>query len=221
MGIDHNIKGIIWDLDNTFYRFTPEFRLSCNQAAAKAVIEMGFDKPYEECLAMAIRSSEEHHFSLYVFITQYGLDYNQLHILFHQYLEPALIDPIDGVIDKIRTLDMPQIILTNASRHWAHKALCEIGATDLFSGHQILAMEDVNMTPKARGTYGYGKALDYLGLQSSDVMFIDDLDRNLEKAKEIGLNTAYIHHGNILKKRPDFMDYQFHNPIDFIDHFGW
>jgi len=221
MQSEQNIKGIIWDLDNTFYRFTPEFRLSCNHAAAQAVLDLGFGKPYEECLDIAIQSSKNHHFSLYTFIKKYGLDYNRLHFLFHQHMRPDLIDPIDGVVDKVKSIKMPQVVLTNGSRDWALKALKQIGAHELFSNKQILALEDVNMTSKSGGFYGYEKALNTLKMRPDDVIFIDDLDRNLEKAKKIGLNTAYVHHGIELKQKPSFMDYQFHNPIDLIDYFGW
>ena len=221
MAADHTIKGIIWDLDNTFYRFTPEFRFSCNQAAAKAVIQMGFDRPYDECLEIAIHSSKEHHFSLHTFINEYGLNYNKLHVLFHQNMRHDLIAPIDGVVEKIKSLTIPQIILTNGSREWAVGALDHIGAHGIFNHNQILAMEDVQMTAKARGSFGYERALEYLSMPSTEVIFIDDLDRNLAKAKEIGLNTAYVHHGEALEIMPAYMDHQFCNPIDFIDYFGW
>lgn len=221
MSIDHHIKGIIWDLDNTLYRFTSEFRFSCNQAAAKAVIELGFEKSYDECLDIALKSSKAHHFSLYTFIHDYGLDYGRLHVLFHQNMRTDLIEPIEGAVDKMRGLTVPQIILTNGSRDWAKRALHYIRADDLFSDNQILAMEDADMTPKAQGLVGYKKALDYLDMQPNDVIFIDDLDRNLKKAKEVGLKTAYVHHGAALQSLPRYMDYQFQNPIDFIEYFGW
>lgn len=221
MGATDQIKGIIWDLDNTLYRFTREFRFMCNQAAAKAAIELGFDQPYDEALKIALKSSVDHHFSLYTFLNDYGMEYKKLHLLFHDYFDETLIDPIHGVVEAIEAINLPQVVLTNGSRAWAKKALRQIEATHLFEGHEILALEDVGMVSKVGGLDGFEQALSKLNLEGGEALFIDDLDKNLKKSKEAYLNTALIHHGQEQEKLPEFIDYQFENPIDLAAYFKW
>ncbi|NQZ14900.1 MAG: HAD hydrolase-like protein [Alphaproteobacteria bacterium] len=203
------IEGVIWDLDNTLYRFTDGFRHHCNVAAAKAAKEKGIDLPYDDCVKIAERSEEEFGYSMHIYITHHGFSYADLHFSFHQNIDENIIEPIEGLIDKIKVINLPQIILTNGSRCWAERALTRIGANDLFDSNKIIAMEDVNFEPKARSLSGFRKALIQLGTNPSNTLFVDDLDRNLVKAKELDLQTAYVHYGDKMDILSDDIDYQF------------
>lgn len=213
----NNLKGIIWDLDNTLYRFTDDFKRHCNEAAAKAASQMGLDLSYEDCFKIAERSEQDHGYSLHAYITHHGLSYADLHFPFHAAIDENVIQPIEGLIDRMRALPYPQVILTNASRCWAERVLIKINAHDIFTPDRIIPVEDVDFEPKARGLKGFQKALSILGAQDGrDVLFIDDLDRNVIKAKECSLLTAYLHYGEQMDALPIEIDYQFHDALDLL-----
>lgn len=214
---NQDIEGIIWDLDNTLYRFTDGFRHHCNIAAAKAAKEKGIDLPYEDCIKIAERSEEEFGYSLHIYVTHHGLSYADLHFPFHQNIDENIIEPIEGLVNKVREIDLPQIILTNASRCWAARTLKRIGADDIFDDKKIIAMEDVNFEPKARSLSGFRKALIELGTNPSNTILIDDIDRNLVKAKELGLQTAYMHYDDKMDILPEDIDYQYEDANALID----
>jgi len=189
-----DIKAIIWDLDNTLYQFTDAFKLHCNEAAARAVSKIKPDFSYEQALNIAVDSYQRYHFSLYRFVTEFGLTYEQLHFDFHEAFDESFIAPLDGIFDRITKIDLPQIILTNASRDWARRALKQVGGADYFKDSDLIALEDFSFEPKARSFRGYELALERLGSKAHETLLADDVDRNSYKAREFGIKTSYIHY---------------------------
>ena len=210
------IHGVIWDLDNTLYRFTDEFYKSCTVAAAKAARELGISLNYEDTLRLAERSEDEHGYSMHGYVTDHGLSYASLHFPYHQRISETVIEPIEGLREALENLKIPQIILTNASRCWADRALKYIGIDHLFEPDKIIPMEDVNFEPKARSDKGFKMALDRLGIRADNALMVDDLDRNLMMPHGLGLQTAYIHHGDKMHDLPDFIDEQIAGVLDVI-----
>lgn len=211
------IRGVVWDLDNTLYRFTDAFYQSCTQAAAQAAQELGIDLSYEDTLKLAERSEDEYGYSMHGYVTEHGLSYASLHFPFHQRIDETVINPIDGIAEAIENLKLPQVILTNASRCWANRVLKFIGIDHLFSKNKIIPMEDVDFEPKARSPKGFKKALDILSLPAEDVVMVDDLDRNLTIAYKLGMKTAYINHGDPIEFLPDFIDSQYEDVLSLIE----
>lgn len=210
------IRGIVWDLDNTLYRFTDEFYKSCTAAAAAAAQEMGINLSYADTLRLAERSEQEHGYSMHGYVTDHGLSYASLHFPFHEKIDERVIDKIEGVKEALESLNLPQVILTNASRDWANRVLNYIDIKTLFSDDKIIPMEDVNFEAKSRTTKGFLKACKILSLSPEEILMVDDLDRNLMSANNIGMQTAYIHHGDDMIELPDFIDDQFYDVLGVI-----
>lgn len=210
------IHGVIWDLDNTLYKFTDGFYRSCTEAAAEAAQELGIDLSYEDTLKLAERSEEEHGYSMHGYVTDHGLSYASLHFPYHQKIDETVIEPIIGAKEALENLDLPQIILTNASRCWAERVLkfCEID--HLFPHEKIIPMEDVEFEPKSRSKKGFLKAAKFLDVHPKNILMVDDLDRNLMIANELSMQTAYVHYGDPIPELPDFIDAQFDNILDII-----
>ena len=210
------IHGIIWDLDNTLYRFTDEFYRSCTEAAAEAAQELGINLSYEDTLKLAERSEEEHGYSMHGYVTDHGLSYASLHFPFHQRIDETVISPIEGLELSLRSLNVPQVILTNASRCWAERVLKFIGIESLFSADKLIPMEDVDFEPKARSKKGFIAAVKKLNLPAENILMVDDLDRNLVNAYNLGMQTAYMHYGDPIEELPDFIDGQFDDVLSLI-----
>lgn len=210
------IQGVIWDLDNTLYRFTEAFYQSCTQAAAQAAQELGINLSYEDTLKLAERSEEEYGYSMHGYVTDHGLTYASLHFPFHQRIDETVIDPIPYAKEFLEGLKLPQVILTNASRCWAERALKFIGVDHLFPAEKIIPMEDVGFEPKARSKKGFKLALKKLNLPAEKVVMVDDLDRNLAIAYDLGMQTVYMNHGDPMEELPDFIDAQYDNLVSLI-----
>jgi FMN phosphatase YigB (HAD superfamily) len=205
-------QAIIWDLDNTLYRFTPDFEDHCNQAAAKAAVKLGFHDDYDHCLNVARDSFRTHHFSIYQYLDDGRFQYRDFHHVFHEAIDDTHVKPIKGLRQKLEENDMPQIILTNASRDWATRAVRKANLDHLFRENDILAMEDFNYIPKARGTDGYQKAMSLLhqktpNIEPGRVLFVDDLERNLKIGHIAGMQTALVHACDETKSAAQTMDH--------------
>jgi pyrimidine 5'-nucleotidase len=210
------IQGVIWDLDNTLYRFTDEFYRACTVAAAQAAQELGISLSYEDTLRLAERSEQEYGYSMHGYVTDHGLSYASLHFPFHQKIDETVIDKIDGVKEALKHLKLPQVILTNASRCWAERVLNYTGMKELFPDDRIIPMEDVGFEPKARTARGFLKAKRLLSLDAENVLMVDDLDRNLIIPCDLGMQTAYIHHGDPIEELPGYIDAQYEGILDVV-----
>lgn len=210
------VYGVIFDLDNTLYRFTDEFYRACNLAAAAAAQEMGISLSYEDTLKLAERSEQEYGYSMHGYVTDHGLSYASLHFPFHQKIDETVIEKIDGIQDAFSSFTLPKVILTNASRDWAERVLKHIGLDHIFSSDAIIPMEDANFEPKSRTAKGFKKAQKILNLPAENILMIDDLDRNLIIPSDLGMQTAYINHNDPIQELPDFIDEQFETVLDLI-----
>lgn len=209
------VRGIIWDLDNTLYRFTDEFYTSCTQAAARAAQDLGIQITYDEALKLAERSEEKYGYSMHGYVTEHGLSYADLHFPFHQNIDETVIAPIEGAIETLQKFEQSQVILTNASQCWAKRALEFIGADKIFAPSHILAMEDADFEPKARSDKGFLRALEILNLPPENIVMVDDLDRNLIIPHKMGMQTIYMHHGDPMVELPEFVSAQYDNLVSF------
>lgn len=185
-------------------------------AAAEAAQELGITLNYEDTLKLAERSEKEYGYSMHGYVTDHGLSYASLHFPFHQKIDEAVIEEIEGVAWALESLKLPQIILTNASRCWAERVLKHIGADHLFPPEKIIPMEDVDFQAKSRTSKGFLKALSSLNLYAENVVMVDDLDRNLIIPNDLGMQTAYIHHGDPIQELPEFINDQYHGILDLI-----
>lgn len=213
----NKIKAVIWDLDNTLYRFTDAFKEQCNRAAAKAAHDQGIKLSYDDTLKLAQKSETEHGYSIHLYVTHHGFSYDSLHVPFHDNIDETTIEIIDGVAENIRALDLPQSILTNASHDWASRVLKHMGLDDLFPDSHITASENVNFEVKSQGKAGFNRALEALELPPEQVVMVDDLDRNLIIPHEMGMQTAYLHYEDPIADLPHYMDAQFENVLGFFE----
>lgn len=221
MGLDTSkVQGVIWDLDNTLYRFTDAFYRSCTESAAKAAQDLGIDLNYDETLKLAERSEVEHGYSMHGYVTDHGLSYAELHFPFHQNIDVSVVEPIIGTAQVLEKFANHQVILTNASRCWAERVLQNLNIDTVFKSHEIIPMEDVNYEPKARSDRGYKRAVEILGLAPENIIMVDDLDRNLIIPHKMGMQTIYMHHGDEMIEKPEFVTDQFENLVEMMEVFN-
>lgn len=191
-----HIEGIVWDLDGTLYRYSELFLEACNIAAARTVLAMGLDMSFEDALVLA-RESEIQSGSSFKLFTQFGLKYEDFHAPYHAAVDTTIIEKNLEMKQALTALEMPMVILTNASRDWALKTINHIELDELFPDANILALEDVGFQGKATSKTGFLKALDILSVKPEQTLMVEDMAHNLLHAKDLGMTTSLVHHDRV------------------------
>lgn len=193
-----HIRGVIWDLDGTLYRYDRIFIHACNIAAARTAIDLGLEMDLATATALAARSYEETG-SSFKLLAGHGIRYEDFHTPYHDAVDTTILEKNQEMRRALEKIASPMVILTNASRGWALKTLDHLDLRSLFGDGHVLALEDVGFEAKSHGTRGFQIALDILCKRPEEVLMVEDLPRNLVRAKGMGMTTALVHHG----RKPD------------------
>ncbi|PJB72264.1 MAG: hypothetical protein CO093_03340 [Alphaproteobacteria bacterium CG_4_9_14_3_um_filter_47_13] len=208
--------GIIWDLDNTLYRFEGDFEQLCHIAAAKAALKGGLDMSHEQALALCLESYEIFGHSYHLFIERYDIDRTQIHIDFHSFMDKKLIRKSLDLVTIFETTPFDHILVTHASREWATRALLQIGLKDFFPDTHIIPIEDINFMRKSDSRVPFERALTLLNLPPEKVVVVEDIAANLHIPKKMGIGTVLVHYGNPPRPMPDYIDNHYHNALEFL-----
>jgi len=190
-----NINGIIWDLDNTLYRFDEAFVHVCNRAVVKTMLAAGLQKTEEEAFDMAVKSYYACGNSFRVFMDM-GFDYKKLHHEYHDRVEFDSIFVIEKLCETMESLPQKMVVLTNASRPWAQKILIKTKLNSVFGDHNVVCLEDVSFKAKSQGTDGFLLAIERGGMSKTpneEILVVEDIAHNLVHAKNMRMVTALVH----------------------------
>lgn len=215
MPLSH-IKGLIWDLDNTLYRFDQAFEKACNIAAARTVQQLIPSITFEEAFAAAEKSYLEHGYSGQVLIEQYGITYSDYHYLYHDTIDETIIEKNEAILMALGDIDLPNILVTHASRRWAEKTLRHLSMDAYFPCDKIIALEDTDFQGKAYSAAPFIKGMELLNLPPESVLVVEDTAKNLLRPKEMGMTTVLIHHGKNNHLGLDHVDHAFSDTLEFL-----
>ena len=116
-------KTIIWDLDNTLYLETEDYKNKLNEATAKAAIEE-FKIPLDiETATDKVRESyETYRDGLEIFAREYKISHKDLYVSYHNYKSDLIdmIKPYPNLLEALESIKCPQYIFSTSSR-----AICE------------------------------------------------------------------------------------------------
>jgi putative hydrolase of the HAD superfamily len=188
---------ILFDLDNTLYS---------EQCGVFDLI----DRRMNEWLIanLQIPENEVNEFRNKYFI-QYGTTLRGL-MLHHDVNPRDFLDYVHDVpVHEFLTADLElretleqvkarKLIFTNSDLKHANRILDALGVRDQFE--RIFDIEAMNFIPKPNPD-PYRIVLEYLRLQPKDVLLIDDMERNLKPAQEMGMRTVLIGNGKPVDDR--------------------
>lgn len=201
-------KTIIWDLDNTLYFETEEYKNKLNEATARAAIEE-FKIPldFKEATAKVKESYQTYRDGLEIFSREYGIPHKDLYISYHNYKSDLVqtITPYEGLPEKLRSLHCPQYVFSTSSRDICEKILVRIGLHDFFQGH-FYSVEDFDVYKKNESSDVYTKLCTKIGVSPEECIFIDDSYSNLKFAKQCGMTTIRIYYNTNSAKDMPFID---------------
>lgn len=214
-----DIRGIIWDLDGTLYRYTDYFKESCNVAAARTALDLGLDMTYDAALDIA-RTSEQTYGNSFKGFEQYGIRYEDYHHGFHEKIDHLVLEKNQALFRALAEIRLPMVVLTNASRGWAMRTLDHLGMLPFFAhGENLIALEDSGFKSKAYHTEGFLLASTRLNLDPDKLLVVEDMDANLVVPKTMGMTTALVHHTGAHgpDRYPAHIDYVFDDTLDLIN----
>lgn len=214
MALSH-IKGLIWDLDNTLYRFDKAFEKACNIAAARTVQTLLPNVSYEEALEAAEKSYAEHGYSGKILVEQYGITYSDYHYLYHDTIDESILEKNEAILMALSEIDLPHVLITHSSRRWAERTIKHLGMEAFFPTNRIIPLEDTNFEGKAYSSAPFIKGLELLNLPPEKVMVVEDTAKNLIRPKEMGMTTVLIHHGNA-PVESSHIDYAYPDTLEFL-----
>ena len=214
-----NKKAILWDLDNTLYRITPEFADILDGVMAEALIEdLGVKMDYETTKATVKESYRLYRDGGEIFYRDYGVQPKALFDAYHKRKPVEYIKPFDGLADRLTKLPVQQYIFTTSSHDVAEKILKRIDLYDLFKG-KFYSVEDFDTLKKNEDNAVYQKLCDTIGLAPSECIFVDDSYSNLEFPKQLGMTTVRIYYNQNSARDMDFIDMAYKGVDKFVDAF--
>ena len=104
--------------------------------------------------------------------------------------------------DTLTTIPNRKVIFTNSDRKHATRILDALGVLDLFE--KIFDIEAMHFIPKPNPE-AYQLVLEYLNATADRCLLIDDMERNLIPAREMGMRTILIGDGHPASDRHHVM----------------
>lgn len=202
-------KVIVWDLDNTLYRETPEFHDLLDRITAEAAIEdLNLNMDFETAKALVTESYRTYRDGGAIFVEQYGLSEKDMFDAYHKRKEDNLypIKPYEGLLEALKKLPYSQYILSTSSYNACVAILKHIGLFDFFEGN-FYSVEQFDCFKKNESPDVYLKFCAKIGVNPENCIFVDDSYSNLEFAKKAGMITIRLCHGKENKKGAEYIDY--------------
>lgn len=210
-------KVIIWDLDNTLYRETPEFADKLDEVMAKALVEdLGVPMSLEDCKARVKESYRIHRDGGALFYRDFHISQKELSDAYHFRKPVELIVPYENLAERISMLDAEQFVFTASNRYASERILKQIGLYNIFKD-RFYSVEDFGQFNKNKEAEIYLQYCRKIGKKPEDCLFVDDSYSNLEFAKQAGLSTVRIYYNNNSAKDKEYIDMAFKGIDGFLD----
>ena len=126
------------------------------------------------------------------------------------------VAPDDQLVNALSRLPGRKYIHTNGNADYAWKVLDRLGvAAELDHLHDIFAAD---LTPKP-DPHGYRKLLDQFAIDPARALMVEDMARNLNPAKALGMTTVWVDNGSERGDHdhdPASIDFTIHSVSDWL-----
>lgn len=204
-----NTQIIVWDLDNTLYRETPEFHNLMDEITAQAAIEdLKLPLDMATAKAMVTESYRTYRDGGEIFVRKYGVSPKEIFEAYHKRKENNLlpIKPYQNLLPRLEKLPCPQYVFSTSSRDACTAILKHLGLYNFFAG-RFYSVEDFDAYKKNESTDVYCKFCKKIGILPTQCLFVDDSYSNLEFAKKAGMKTIRLCHGKPNDMATEYIDY--------------
>lgn len=211
-------KNVIWDLDNTLYRITPEFAEMLDEATAIAAVEdLGLDMDLPTAKEKVTQSYKLYRDGGEIFVRDYGVSPKDMFDTYHKRKPIHPIIPYENLRERLENIPAEQYIFSTSSRDVCEKILKHIGLYEIFEG-RFYSVEDFGVFKKNENAEVYYHLCEKINVLPEDCIFVDDSYSNLEFAKETGMLTVRIYYQNNSSKDKPYIDMAFKGLDGFLDY---
>ncbi|WP_053999809.1 pyrimidine 5'-nucleotidase [Ahrensia marina] len=201
----------VFDLDNTLYPHHTNLFSQIDVKMTEYVSNI-LQLPKDEARALQKKYYLEYGTTLRGLMANYQVSADEFLNYVHD-IDYSWLDPNPALGEAIKALPGRKLIFTNGDTKHAENTARQLGILDHFD--EIFDVVAANLVPKpARETYDKFKALHRVDTQKA-AMF-EDLARNLEVPKEMGMKTILIVPNNF---EPTFSEHWEHDgATDYVDY---
>jgi phosphoglycolate phosphatase-like HAD superfamily hydrolase len=215
--------GIIWDLDHTLYESNDRILHSWIRALARTAVSRGHYPDTDVAFDALYRSFLNYGHALTQLSRDCGIDErafvaetfpaNRANFESIQFIEAC-----DITLAAMTThRGIPQALVTSALREWAEQVLAHLRLDLHFPADRIIALEDADYQSKALSLRPYELASAALKLPLEALVMVEDNVNNLKMAKDLGLATILVTHGDALPEHPVHVDFVVNKAYDVFD----
>ena len=212
-----NKKVVIWDLDNTLYRITPEIADNLDETMAVALIEdLNVPLDLKKCKELVKESYRQYRDGGEYFYQNYDILPKDLSFHYNKRNPVHLIEPYQNLAQKLKQISLEQYVFTASNRETSERILKRIGLFEMFE-HRFYSVEDFGVYKKNENADVYKKYCEKIGYIPQDCIFVDDSYSNLEFAKETGMTTIRIFYQNNSASDKSYIDAAFKGVLECVD----
>ncbi len=213
----HSKKAIIWDLDNTLYRITPEIADMLDEKMAEALVEdLNVPLDLQECKRLVKESYKTYRDGGEYFYQNYNISPKDLSFYYNERNPVHLIEPYNDLAEKLKQIPLEQYIFTASNRPASERILKRIGLYEMFK-NRFYSVEDFGVYKKNEDEKVYHLYCQKVGLNPSECIFVDDSYSNLEFAKKSGMTTVRIYYNNNSASDKEYIDMAFKGVLECIE----
>ncbi len=201
-----HVRQWIFDLDNTLYPASTDlFGLIDVRMGAFIQTLLGVDAAAARIVQK--RYFREHGTTLAGLMATHGVDPHEFLDYVHDIAMDALAED-RRLIEAVATLPGRKLIFTNGDAAYAGRVLARLGLSNAFE-----AIHDIHACAYRPKPYveSYASMIAARDIDPSTALFVEDMARNLEPAKALGMMTVWVNNGSEdgdHGARPDFIDYE-------------
>ena len=201
-----HVDSWIFDLDNSLYPASANLFDLIDVRMGRFIQELvGCD--HEEARRIQKGYFRDHGTTLAGLMKSHGTDPRTFLDYVHD-IDLARIAADPRVVAAMDALPGRKFVFTNGDEAYARRVLDKLGLANAFDGlHDIHAMDYVPK-PDPRS---YAAMCERYGIAPERALFVEDMARNLEPAKALGMTTVWVDNGSEQAGReadPAFIDYR-------------
>jgi putative hydrolase of the HAD superfamily len=196
----------IFDLDNSLYPASANLFALIDVRMGQFIQQLA-GCGHEEARRIQKSYFHEHGTTLAGLMKAHGTDPREFLNFVHD-IDLARISADPRVVAAMDRLPGRKFVFTNGDEAYASRVLDKLGLANAFDGlHDIHAMDYVpKPDPRA-----YAAMCARFAIEPSSALFVEDMARNLEPAKALGMTTVWVDNGSEQAGRdadPAFIDYR-------------
>ena len=201
-----HIRNWIFDLDNTLYPASADL-FGLIDARMTGFIQDLLGLEWTKARALQKDYFHNHGTTLSGLMSEHDIDPNRFLAYVHD-IEMDVLSEDRRLVEAIARLPGRKLIFTNGDADYARRVLARLGMSESFEAiHDIHACA---YEPKPQ-PIAYQRMAEAFGIEPAESLFVEDMARNLEPAKAIGMTTVWVNNGSEQGRGHDdraYVDYE-------------